>query len=279
MGSLMAFCPTLDPGLAPRRAASRVGSGGRRPRAVASRRTCLQPLWSPGQWACLRAAHWGLQILESCARLTTGSLGEGRLGAPGRAWPAVLRLGEGPGAWLPRPHRAQEAVHPRASARPASPSRLRFMHKSRHGRCDEQASLPPFPPLTRSRAWPRARADVHTAPRAAPPGPAGPLLTITRGSLVTWGSLGSHRNRLLPALPLWALPPRRPHPGSNIPKRCPWPGLRPGGPWAGACLWLCPASCHQAVWLAGEPAVMAELMEEAVCCRGQPRAQALCLLP
>ena len=146
MGSLMAFCPTLDPGLAPRRAASRVGSGGRRPRAVASRCSCLQPLWSPGQWACLRAAHWGLQILESCARLTTGSLGEGRLGAPGRAWPAVLRLGEGPGAWLPCPHRAQEAVHPRASACPASPSRLRFMHKSRRGRRDEQASLPPSLP-------------------------------------------------------------------------------------------------------------------------------------
>lgn len=176
-----------------------------------------------GEWACLQATRWGPQTLESCAQLTTGSLGPGRLGAPAQAWPAVLRLGEGPGSWLPR---------------------LRFTHESRRGHCDERASLPP---LTRSRAWSRARADVHGAPRAASPGPAGPLLTVTRGSL------GSHRNRLLPAHPLWALPPHRPHRGSNIPKRCPPPGLRPGGPWAGACLWLCPASCHQAVWLAGDP--------------------------
>ena len=138
-------------------------------RLAASCRSCFQPLWSLGQWACLQATRWGPQTLESCAQLTTGSLGPGRLGAPAQAWPAVLRLGEGPGPWLPH---------------------LRFTHESRHGRCDERASLPP---LTRSRAWPRARADVHGAPQAVPPGPAGPLLTVTRGSL------GSHRNRLLPA--------------------------------------------------------------------------------
>lgn len=62
------------------------------------------------------------------------------------------------------------------------------------------------------------------------------------------------------------------------PNAAPRPGLRPGGPWAEACLWLLPASRRQAVWLVGDPAVMAEPVEEAVCCRGKPWAQAPCLI-